>query len=129
MQNPWEVLDSVSQHWESINNITFPALMQHTATVLLDGRILLVGGVHQQWGAPTNQAWLFNETANFLEQAPDFPGPSRVGHSATLLPDGRVLGLFIFLTALSVSNLLVFSVWWARYLLLELPKPEQFVFT
>jgi hypothetical protein len=59
-----------------------------TATVLADGSILLVGGMGPD-GAPLADAELFNPITRSTEQIP--LQYSRHGHSATLLPDGRVL--------------------------------------
>jgi hypothetical protein len=66
----------------------------HTATLLQDGRVLVAGGSGGTWagGAPgplaTAEVWdptsgTFNSTGPLVE--------ARSGHSATLLPDGRVL--------------------------------------
>jgi large repetitive protein len=59
-----------------------------TVTVLPDGSILLVGGIGPD-GAPLADAELFNPITRSTEQI-DLQY-SRHGHSATLLPDGRVL--------------------------------------
>ena len=60
-----------------------------SATRLLDGRVLVVGGNDPTWSGidkpeiydPASDTWQLAATA----------GAGRVGHSATLLPDGRVL--------------------------------------
>lgn len=64
------------------------ARSQHTATLLQDGTVLLIGGV------PGNEA--FSSTEIFDPSTESFiAGPNlllrRVLHAATLLPDGRVL--------------------------------------
>jgi large repetitive protein len=59
-----------------------------TATALLDGSILLVGGKGPD-GEPLADAELFNPITRSTEQIPLVY--ARHGHSATLLPDGRVL--------------------------------------
>ncbi len=62
----------------------------HTATLLPDGRILVVGGVN--WWDESNIA-----TAEIWDPATETFGPTgapaeaRASHTATLLPDGRVL--------------------------------------
>ena len=61
-----------------------------TATLLADGRVLLVGGYPGEGRAPTAGMEVFDPAAGTFAPA----GALRVGradHSATLLPDGRVL--------------------------------------
>ena len=61
------------------------ARLQHTATQLPDGRVLVIGGTGAQWSA---EAW-DPERASFIP-AGTLTGKRRV-HTATALPDGRVL--------------------------------------
>ena len=61
---------------------------QHTATLLLDGRVLIAGG-----GTPEqaqSSVELYDHSAGVSVHAPDLLQP-RAGHTATLLGDGRVL--------------------------------------
>lgn len=70
----------------------------HTATLLPDGRVLLVGGSGTA-GPPLDSAELFDPaTGTFATLAAAHPSQghlatARVGHAATLLPDGTVLVL------------------------------------
>ena len=68
----------------------------HTSTLLLDGTVLIVGGDAGNTNAGLDTAELFTPsgptsgTGTFLTLAGRMSVP-RLGHSATLLPDGRVL--------------------------------------
>jgi Galactose oxidase, central domain len=57
----------------------------HTATLLPDGRVLIVGGL----GAESTAELYDPAGGRFTEAAP--PLTPRVGHTATMLLDGRVL--------------------------------------
>jgi hypothetical protein len=58
----------------------------HTATLLRDGRVLLVGGLDAAGGT----AELFDPTTRTFARTGPLLAP-RAAHTATLLPDGRVL--------------------------------------
>ncbi len=59
--------------------------LEHTATVLRDGNVLVVGGAYANPGHPE----IYEVAANYWVQATVVI--NRHGHTATLLPDGRVL--------------------------------------
>jgi Kelch motif protein/galactose oxidase-like protein len=61
----------------------------HTATSLLDGRVLITGGMNGN-GSYFAGLETYDPTTNRFNQAPDM-SERRVGHSATLLADGKVL--------------------------------------
>jgi hypothetical protein len=61
----------------------------HSATRLIDGRVLLVGGVDEN-GAVVATADLWNPLTGTCTPTASLPGP-RAQHTATLLGDGRVL--------------------------------------
>ncbi len=76
-------------------NVTVPAEFPErgfTATVLPDGRVLVLGGVRRDGQAAADFILAQNESSGSWDYA---PGPalvmSRVGHTAALLPDGRVM--------------------------------------
>ncbi|MDH7515508.1 MAG: hypothetical protein QHI48_06525, partial [Bacteroidota bacterium] len=61
---------------------------KHTATLLLDGRLIVTGGVSQ--GYATSTCEIFDPGTETWSAAPSMHEP-REGHTATLLPDGTVL--------------------------------------
>jgi hypothetical protein len=63
---------------------------QHTATLLQDGRVLIVGGFSQTRGDAVASAEIFDPASGFAYTNGNLTF-ARYGHSATLLPDGRVL--------------------------------------
>lgn len=103
-----ELYDAVAQAWEGTSDLV-TARSDHTATLLADGRVLVVGGKDRA-GKPVATAELF-EPLSVRQVARCDPNASppkpckvqgvwapmgqltaaRWGHAATLLPDGRVL--------------------------------------
>jgi hypothetical protein len=74
---------------------TFPTLPRagHTATLLQDGRILITGGADST-GMATNTGFIFERLGvnnSTLTPTTNNMTFSRIGHTATLLPDGRVV--------------------------------------
>jgi len=61
----------------------------HTATLLADGRVLVVGG-RDQSGKPVGVTEIYDPAAQEFLLGPALQAP-RFNHSATLLPDGSVL--------------------------------------
>ncbi len=66
------------------------ARANHTATLLQDGRVLVVGGEQIATRTPTASIEVWDPKTGQFTKLADLPSPI-VGHSATLLADGRVL--------------------------------------
>ena len=64
--------------------------MDHTATLLPDGRVLIVGGWSSVKGKTVASADIFNPSTNAFTPAASLP-ISRHEHTALLLPTGKVL--------------------------------------
>ncbi len=87
-----EVWDPTTGKLSRIDSTVRPRVSP-TATLLLDGRVLVVGGFGGQYAYPSSAvatAELWDPaTASFVETGA--MAEARVGHTATLLADGRVL--------------------------------------
>ncbi len=85
-----EVYDPALNSWTLLTDTLQAPRQFHTATLLGDGRVLLVGG---QTGTLTftASAETFDPTANSFTPTGSLSGPERRDHTATRLPDGRVL--------------------------------------
>jgi hypothetical protein len=84
-----ELYDPLAGTWSLGPTLSTPRFSA-SATLLLDGRVLVAGGAVGTAGAAVAVTELFDPTTNTLTAGPALPGP-RFGHSATRLPDGDVL--------------------------------------
>ncbi|MEL6704493.1 MAG: kelch repeat-containing protein [Bacteroidota bacterium] len=67
------------------------ALGGHAAVRLDDGRVLVTGGTPQRDGTVRDIAYVFNPQSNRFKTLSARMVEARAGHTASLLPDGRVL--------------------------------------
>jgi hypothetical protein len=63
----------------------------HTATLLNDGRVLIVGGAEDVQGEPTNTAEVYDPATGLFSAVGNMVGGPRALHRAVKLDDGRVL--------------------------------------
>ena len=63
----------------------------HTATLMRSGGLLIVGGAARVNGPAHNEAFLLAPGGTFFNFATDQLSVARTGHTATRLPDGRIL--------------------------------------
>ena len=63
----------------------------HTATLLQDGSVLVTGGSSRRSGAAFPNAYLLNNGGSIFTPVETAMDQGRIGHTASLLPDGRVL--------------------------------------
>ena len=63
----------------------------HTATLLQDGSVLVTGGSSRRSGAAFANAYLLDSNGSIFSLVESAMDQGRMGHTATLLPDGRVL--------------------------------------
>ena len=86
-----EVYDPDTGTWTPTEDMSKPTV-DHSLTLLPDGRVLAAGGAHplniHQGDYSTTE--IFDPATNSWSPGPELSGP-RTNHSATLLPDGRVL--------------------------------------
>jgi WD40 repeat protein len=90
-----ELYDPTSATWARTGSRVTAAAVRFTATLLPDGRVLLAGGWNLQLDAEQNpiavaSAELFDPGSGTWTATVSMTIP-RMGHMATLLPDGRVL--------------------------------------
>ena len=82
-----EIFDPASGTWSSTDPLLTPR-EGHSATRLLDGRVLIVNGYYQSWLAT---AEIFDPASEAWSQVPTPLFCHGVAHTATLMPDGKVL--------------------------------------
>lgn len=84
-------LSSLDAGWTSTGFMSYPVRIGHTTTLLKDGRVLVVGGRTDinNYSALENVE-IYDPNTSLWASAPSM-SQKRIGHTATLLEDGRVL--------------------------------------
>lgn len=80
--------DVTTNKWTRVADMT-QARIGHTATVMANGRVLVIGGLGHKLN-PLRSAEIFDPQRGTWARIPPLP-ETRFSHSAALLPDGRVL--------------------------------------
>lgn len=104
-QTSIDVYDPCTQTFEKVGDLLVPRT-SHTATLLPDGRILVAGGADAVLGEPVSSAEIVDPAAGFVStMTANSMSQPRALHTASLLPDGRVLiagGTSSFQSAISI---------------------------
>jgi hypothetical protein len=85
-----ELFDPRTGSFSSTGSMTTPRA-HHTATLLPDGRVLIVGGTTESWGEGELASAEIYDPSTGLFTATGSMAAGRIGQSAILLADGRVL--------------------------------------
>jgi hypothetical protein len=89
VQDSVEIYRQETGRWRKATWLPYDC-MSHTATRLLNGQILVVGGYSGQENRALSQATLYDPKTDKWTAVEPLPKP-RLQHTATLLKDGRVL--------------------------------------
>ena len=85
-----EIYDPVTDSWSSAGNLSFARSGVHTATLLQDGRVLVVGGFNHIIIDVLSSAEIYDPVTNTWSTTGSL-STARGHHTSTLLSDGRVL--------------------------------------
>lgn len=84
-----EVFNPQTNTFSSVGNMTTPRAF-HTATLLPNGKVLIVGGTKDGSNTILNSAELFDPQTNAFNSVGNL-NQKRFSHTADILPDGKVL--------------------------------------
>lgn len=85
-----ELFDPQTEFWTKAENLNFPRLGEHTATLLRDGTVLVTGGYQPVPEIVLDTCEIYDPVAGHWHKVGDLNVP-RAGDGAVLLPDGQVL--------------------------------------
>jgi len=85
-----EMYDPVTNRFTALASTMTTPRTNHTATLLLNGKVLIAGGAYHS-GSAVNTAELYDPVANTFTALAATMKSRRQAHTATLLSDGRVL--------------------------------------
>jgi N-acetylneuraminic acid mutarotase len=90
-ENSAEIYDPTNRTWKTTGSMAQTRTL-HQATLLADGRVLVVGGMKADNGRniPLNTAEVYNPSTGLWSSAGSM-SQSRILHTVTLLPNGKVL--------------------------------------
>jgi RHS repeat-associated protein len=90
-----EVYDPKTQSFSAISAKMTIARSNHSATLMPDGRVIIIGGKEEGQGsgakAALNSVEVYNTATETFTPLSGVLKKGRFGHTATLLPDGRIL--------------------------------------
>jgi hypothetical protein len=85
-----EIFTEATGSWTRVGDLKFERTF-HAATLLLDGRVLVTGGINTpQNSSGRTECEFFDPASRTWSMAPPL-NDARAHHTATLLPDGRVI--------------------------------------
>ena len=88
--NNTDIYDPSTGEWSSASNMYAPEL-GHTGTLLPDGKVLTVGPLSAQLYDPASDTWSSAGDMSTQRGSPMVGGPAGAFHTATLMPDGKVI--------------------------------------
>lgn len=83
-----EIFDPTTGRYTAAEQMRI-ARVNHTATLLFDGRVLLVGGRNLNGALSSSE--IYDTTRGGFTEGPGLPGPARTGHAAVRQGSGYVL--------------------------------------
>jgi Kelch motif len=86
-----ELYDPGTGTWRKTGSLPYSGHLEQTATLLPNGKVLLVGGINLGEAYPTLGGAALYDPAAEAWRATGAPNTPRAEHTATLLPNGKVL--------------------------------------